>query len=123
MTGFFFKTKPVFFFLNTMKGIFTLVRSIFIQCQRRFLFPKFIAVMLATACGGPGGVFYPALLLGGFMGAQVMELLSFLDPDNADAYRICIYTGMAGLFSSIIRTPLTSVLVTYELSGLAKQGK
>ena len=36
-----------------------------------FFVCKYAACILATATGGPGGIFYPSLLLGGYIGAFI----------------------------------------------------
>lgn len=35
--------------------------------------------------------------------------------------RFCLYLGMVGLFTAVNRTPLTAILVTYELTGTVKE--
>ncbi|CAD7972508.1 unnamed protein product [Amoebophrya sp. A25] len=88
-----------------------------------YFFLKLAAIIMAAASGSPGGIFYPALLLGGCLGGSVMCLLQWLDaPENAENHRICIYCGMCGLFVAMFRVPLTGILVTFELTGLGKRG-
>jgi H+/Cl- antiporter ClcA len=41
---------------------------------------------------------------------------------NPNVQRVCIFLGMAGLFSALIRTPLTAVFVVYDMTGLGAQG-
>lgn len=81
-----------------------------------------VMVIIAVSVGGPGGVFFPALLLGGSMGATLSGLCVQWDPENASSYRVLVVLGMVGLFSSLIRTPLTAILVTYEMSGYGALG-
>lgn len=56
-------------------------------------------------------------MFGGGMGS----ILASVFPEDADMFRVCIFLCMCGLFSAVIRTPMTAVLVVFELTGLAKK--
>eukprot|EP00397_Hematodinium_sp_SG-2012_P003053 GEMP01003061.1.p1 GENE.GEMP01003061.1~~GEMP01003061.1.p1 ORF type:complete len:1146 (+),score=144.05 GEMP01003061.1:291-3728(+) len=81
-----------------------------------------LMVIVAVSVGGPGGIFFPSLLLGGSLGAALSGLFAKLDPEQAHEYRVLIVLGMVGLFASLIRTPMTAILVTYEMSGYGAIG-
>jgi len=82
-----------------------------------FFILKTVCILISVSVGGPGGIFFPALLLGGSVGSTVAGIFSALDPEYAEQYRILPVLAMVGLFSSLMRTPMTAILVTYEMSG------
>ncbi len=78
---------------------------------------KTIACCVAFASGGSGGVFAPGLVIGGFFGVFWGLLMQATGLETTtDNNLFYVLFGMAGLFSSITRLPLTSVLVVYEMS-------
>jgi len=87
------------------------------QFHLTFFLLKTMCVLISVSVGGPGGIFFPALLLGGSLGSSVAGIFSALDPFYAEQYRILPVLAMVGLFSSLMRTPMTAILVTYEMSG------
>ncbi|CAD7966997.1 unnamed protein product [Amoebophrya sp. A120] len=87
-------------------------------CCIMFFACKFIACLTAVACGGSGGVFAPALVLGAGLGGAYGGLLSYLF-DDAYYQLLFVPVGMAAVFSAMIRLPLTSVVIVFEMTSVA----
>jgi len=83
-----------------------------------FFFVKAIATSCTVGSGGSGGVFAPALVCGGSLGAATGLLFAQILPEsfgiNPAAFAL---VGMAGFLASAIRTPLTAIVMVAEMSG------
>lgn len=75
-----------------------------------FILKLFFAVF-SFSSGVPGGIFFPILALGATAGA--VFALCFA-PDNINSYMIL---GMAGYLTAIVRAPLTSIVLIFEMTG------
>lgn len=69
---------------------------------------KFIATLLSTVAGLPGGIFSPSLATG----AGVGNLLCLLFPN--DPRGAVVLLGMAAYFTGVVRAPLTAVIIIVE---------
>lgn len=86
---------------------------------------KGLAVVINYATGGSGGLFSPTLFLGGMLGGmagiglaalnQVMPLPGY--PGDTPVIGACVLLGMGALFGSVIRNPLTSLIMIFEMTG------
>lgn len=81
------------------------------------LFVKFIFSALSTGSGVPGGIFFPLLVLGACTGALFGSVVFGLFPLSAEFYPQFIVLGIAGLFSGVVQTPLTAILLITEMTG------
>eukprot|EP00392_Amoebophrya_sp_AT5.2_P004029 g4034.t1 len=87
-------------------------------CSIIFFACKFIACLTAVACGGSGGIFAPALVLGAALGSFYGGVVAYIFNDTY--YRLLfVPVGMAAVFSSMIRLPLTSVVIVFEMTSVA----
>ena len=82
-----------------------------------FLVFKFIFSMISFSSGSPGGILFPLLVLGGLIGAifgEASVILLGISPEY-----LCTFTilAMAGMFSSIVRAPITGIMLICEMSG------
>ena len=83
-----------------------------------FFFMKAIATSLTVGSGGSGGVFAPALVCGGTLGAAVGLFFARVCPASFGIQPASFaLVGMAGFLASAIRTPLTAVVMVAEISG------
>ena len=83
-----------------------------------FFFMKAIATACTVGSGGSGGVFAPALVCGGTLGAAVGLCFSRILPASFGIHPAAFaLVGMAGFLASAIRTPLTAVVMVAEISG------
>jgi chloride channel protein, CIC family len=77
---------------------------------------KLVATIVSYASGNAGGIFAPSLFLGAMAGGAVgMAMHSFAPFPTGDpgAYAL---VGMGVLFAGIIRAPMTSVFMIFELT-------
>ncbi|MEO8622268.1 MAG: chloride channel protein [bacterium] len=77
---------------------------------------KMIATALCYASGNAGGIFGPSMFIGAMMGAAVGYVAHHALPTvtaGAGAYAL---VGMGTAFAGIIRTPLTSVIMIFEVT-------
>lgn len=81
---------------------------------------KLVATVFSYSSGGTGGIFAPSLFLGGTLGAamgHVDQLL--LGPGHSQVGAFAL-VGMGAVFAAIIRAPMTSVLIIFEMTGSYK---
>ena len=77
---------------------------------------KIVATAVCYASGNAGGIFGPSLFIGAMIGASVGSVAHLLFPDyTAGPGRLCA-GGMGTAFAGIVRTPLTSVIMIFELT-------
>jgi len=77
---------------------------------------KLFTVTTSYASGNAGGIFGPALFIGAMVGGSVGTVAHRLFPEytaNPGAYAL---VGMGALFAGIIRAPMTSVLMIFEMT-------
>ena len=77
---------------------------------------KLVATIVSYASGNAGGVFAPSLFIGAMAGGAVGVVVNGLAPfPTADpgAYAL---VGMGTLFAGIIRAPMTSVVMIFEIT-------
>ncbi len=78
---------------------------------------KLAATVCSYASGGVGGIFAPALFIGGMLGGSIgyLDVAVFHHPpDEIGAFAL---VGMGAVFAGIIRAPMTSVLIIFEMTG------
>ena len=77
---------------------------------------KLFAVTVSYASGNAGGIFAPSLFIGAMLGGAVGTVAHQLWPAytaTAGAYAL---VGMGAVFAGIVRTPMTSVLIIFEMT-------
>ncbi len=78
---------------------------------------KIAATVFSYASGGAGGIFAPALFIGGMVGGAIGALdvaIFHHGPASMGAFAL---VGMGAVFAGIIRAPITSVLIIVEMTG------
>ena len=78
---------------------------------------KFIFSSISFGSGAPGGIFFPLLVLGSYIGAIYGDIVLSVLPVSEDIWVQFIILGMAGLFASITRASLTGVVLITEMTG------
>jgi CIC family chloride channel protein len=89
-----------------MFGLFLLLILIF----------KVAATSITNGAGGVGGIFAPALFMGGIAGyfvARVVNLLDFAEVSERNFSLV----GMAGMMAGIMHAPLTAIFLIAEITG------
>jgi chloride channel protein, CIC family len=77
---------------------------------------KIVATAVCYASGNAGGIFGPALFIGAMIGASVGSVAHALSPEHTAGAGAYALVGMGTAFAGIIRTPLTSVIMIFELT-------
>ncbi|MET0385627.1 MAG: chloride channel protein [Polyangiales bacterium] len=88
------------------------LKALFVLCG-----VKLVATVFSYSSGGAGGIFAPSL----FIGAMLGGLFGYCDvwlfdhePSQLGAFAL---VGMGAVFAGVIRAPITSVLIIFELTG------
>ena len=77
---------------------------------------KIIATAVAYASGNAGGIFGPSLFIGSMVGASVGGVAHYFFPASTAGPGAYALVGMGAAFAGIIRTPLTSVIMIFEIT-------
>jgi chloride channel protein, CIC family len=78
---------------------------------------KLLATVSSYSSGGSGGIFAPSLFMGGMLGGVVGYIDVTLLHHSADAIGAFAVVGMGAVFAGIVRAPMTSVLIVFEMTG------
>ncbi len=77
---------------------------------------KIVATATCYSSGNAGGIFGPSLFIGAMMGALVGSAVHAWFPAVTAGPGAYALVGMGAAFAGIIRTPLTSVIMIFELT-------
>lgn len=81
------------------------------------LLVKFLFSMVSFGSGAPGGIFFPLLVLGAYIGGAygtvIVEWFGFDPSFTANL----IIIAMSALFASIVRAPVTGIVLISEMTG------
>ena len=69
------------------------------------------------AVGTAGGIFAPLLVLGGLLGLLTGEISQHIFPTAVPEPKAFAVVGMAALFASVVRCPLTGIVLIIEMTG------
>lgn len=78
---------------------------------------KIIATVFSYSSGGAGGIFAPALFIGGMLGGVFGYLDKSILHHANGAIGAFALVGMGAVFAGIVRAPITSVLIIFEMTG------
>lgn len=78
---------------------------------------KLAATVFSYSSGGAGGIFAPALFIGGMLGGAVGIIDINLLGDRSTEIGAFALVGMGAVFAGIVRAPITSVLIIFEMTG------
>lgn len=76
---------------------------------------QILATTALLGSGYPGGIFAPSLFMGALTGLLFATVLQFSDPKEIAAWAII---GMSGAHAATTKTPVASVLLILEITGL-----
>ncbi len=77
---------------------------------------RFLAGPLSYAAGTPGGLFAPMLALGALLGLIAGHLIDLISPGvGTDLTPALMLVGMATMFTSVVRAPLTGAVLVMEM--------
>lgn len=77
---------------------------------------KAVATAVCYASGNAGGIFGPTMFIGAMLGAAVGQIAHALFPTLTAGPGAYALVGMGAAFAGIIRTPLTSVIMIFEVT-------
>jgi CIC family chloride channel protein len=77
---------------------------------------KLLAVTTSYASGNAGGIFGPALFIGAMLGGSVGTVAHHLLPAYTATPGAYALVGMGAVFAGIVRAPMTSVLMIFEMT-------
>lgn len=80
-------------------------------------FLKIVATSFTVGSGGSGGVFAPALMIGGFLGAAYWMGIQYAFPGLIPAPAPLVIVGMMALFAGVGRAPIAVILMVSEMTG------
>lgn len=113
----------VFFHLNGIAGdpyktlTLALTGTLPVLCMASYCVLKLAATVCSYSSGGSGGIFAPSLFMGGMLGGAVGWLDVMVFHHSADAIGAFAVVGMGAVFAGIVRAPMTSVLIIFEMTG------
>src|ERR1051326_5107940 len=88
------------------------IRALLVLCAL-----KLVATVFSYASGGAGGIFAPALFIGGMLGGVFGYIDKALLHHNSVDVGAFALVGMGAAFAGIVRAPITSVLIIFEMTG------
>lgn len=77
---------------------------------------KMVATIVSYVSGNAGGIFAPTLFIGAMAGGAVGALVQQVAPFPVAAPGAYALVGMGTLFAGIIRAPMTSVFMVFEIT-------
>lgn len=80
------------------------------------VFLKLFAVTGSYASGNAGGIFGPSLFLGAMLGGTIGSIAHHFLPAQTAGAGAYALVGMGALFAGIVRAPMTSVLMIFEMT-------
>jgi chloride channel protein, CIC family len=77
---------------------------------------KLVAVTTSYSSGNAGGIFGPALFIGAMLGGSVGTITHQLLPAQTATAGAYALVGMGAVFAGIVRAPMTSVIMIFEMT-------
>ena len=90
--------------------------SMALKLMLLLVFLKLITVTVSYASGNAGGIFGPALFIGAMLGGSVGTVAHQLFPGHTASSGAYALVGMGTAFAGIVRAPMTSVLMIFEMT-------
>jgi CIC family chloride channel protein len=93
-----------------------LIGKVSLELMVALIAAKVLATVLCYSSGGAGGIFAPVLFIGGMLGGVFGHIdravFSHMDSDLG-AFAL---VGMGAFFAAVIRAPMTSILIIFEMT-------
>ena len=80
------------------------------------LIGKLLATVASYSSGGSGGIFAPTLFIGAMLGGSLGFLANALGGGVEGMPSTLALVGMGAMFAGVIRAPVTSILIIFELT-------
>ncbi len=78
---------------------------------------KMVTTSFSIGSGGAGGTFGPAIVIGGALGGMIGKAFHAIAPALAPHPGAFVLVGMAGFFTVVANTPISTVIMVSELAG------
>jgi chloride channel protein, CIC family len=78
---------------------------------------KIVATSLSIGSGGSGGVFAPAMMIGGLIGAALWIVLDEVLPNFGPIPAAFVIVGMVSFFGGVGKVPVAVILMVSEMTG------
>src|SRR5262249_4158692 len=78
---------------------------------------KLVATVFSYSSGGAGGIFMPTLFMGGMIGGAAGFIDTAALGHHGNELGAFALVGMGAVFAGVIRAPITSVLIIFEMTG------
>jgi CIC family chloride channel protein len=78
---------------------------------------KIFTTSFSIGSGGSGGVFGPSMVIGGAMGGAVGLIFHQIMPGVIASPGAFVVVGMAGFFTSVSNTPISTIIIVSEMTG------
>jgi chloride channel protein, CIC family len=79
-------------------------------------FGKILTTSFSIGSGGSGGVFGPSIVIGGALGGAVGGIFNILMPDIVTHPGAFVVVGMAGFFTIVSKTPISTIIFVSEMT-------
>ncbi|HEV2103347.1 MAG TPA: chloride channel protein [Candidatus Acidoferrum sp.] len=90
--------------------------SLTLKLMLTLLVLKLVATAVSYASGNAGGIFGPSLFLGAMLGGAVGSVAQHFFPGHVAAPGAYALVGMGAAFAGIVRAPMTSVVMIFEIT-------
>lgn len=90
--------------------------SLPLQLMMALAVAKTVTTVLSYGSGGSGGIFAPSLFIGGMVGGVLGRVVEAAVPSSHTAPGAFALVGMGACFCGVIRAPITSVLIIFEMT-------
>jgi CIC family chloride channel protein len=90
--------------------------SLTLKLMLTLLVLKLVATAVSYASGNAGGIFGPSLFLGAMLGGAVGSVAQHFFPSHVAAPGAYALVGMGAAFAGIVRAPMTSVVMIFEIT-------
>ena len=90
--------------------------SLTLKLMLTLLVLKLVATAVSYASGNAGGIFGPSLFLGAMLGGAVGSVAQHFFPGSVASPGAYALVGMGTAFAGIVRAPMTSVVMIFEIT-------
>ena len=94
-----------------------LTGSLALKVMLALCFLKIAATTFSYASGGAGGIFAPSLFVGAMLGGVFGYLDQAIFQHSSESIGAFALVGMGAMFAGLIRAPITSILIIFEMTG------
>lgn len=82
---------------------------------------RFLFSAVSFGSGAPGGIFFPLLIIGAFIGGIFAQAGNWIFGIDMIYLNNFVLLAMAGYFTAIVRAPLTGIILIFEMTGTVSQ--